>query len=104
MCTTSVQLMMGKSYKKLRFMLSIWFQLFETSARDVTECDNVDAIFLTLAHKLKNHRPMMPPPTFPVSDHGSSTGLHRADVLSITRESSQSGVGSSLDDVSSCWC
>jgi Ras-related protein Rab-33B len=85
-------------------MFSIWFQLFETSARDVTECDNVDAIFLTLAHKLKNHRPMMPPPKFPVSDGGSSTGLHRADVLSITRESAQSGVGSSLDDVSSCWC
>jgi len=104
MCATSVQFMIGKSYKKLRFMCSIWFQLFETSARDVTECDNVDAIFLTLAHKLKNHRPMMPPPTFPVSDRGSSTGLHRADVLSITRESAQSGVGSSLDDVSSCWC
>jgi Ras-related protein Rab-33B len=78
--------------------------LFETSARDVTECDNVDSIFLTLAHKLKNHRPMMPPTTFPVSERGSNTGLHRADVLSITRESAQSGVGSSVDDVSSCWC
>jgi Ras-related protein Rab-33B len=102
MCTTSVQFMMSKSNKKLRFMFSIWFQLFETSARDETECDNVDAIFLTLAHKLKNHRPMMPPPMFPVSDHGSNVGLHRADVLSITREPPPSGVGSSSD--ASCWC
>jgi Ras-related protein Rab-33B len=85
-------------------MFSFCFQLFETSARDETECDNVDAIFLTLAHKLKNHRPMMPPSTFPVNDHGSNRALHRADVLSITRESIPSGVGSSLDDVASCWC
>jgi len=104
MCTTSVWFMIGRGYKILRLMFLIWFQLFETSARDVTECDNVDSIFLTLAHKLKNHRPMMPPPTFPVSERGSNTGLRRADVLSITRESAQSGVGSSVDDVSSCWC
>lgn len=35
--------------------------LFETSARLDSECDNVEAIFLTLAHKLRSCRPFMPP-------------------------------------------
>ncbi|XP_054721173.1 putative Ras-related protein Rab-33 [Uloborus diversus] len=35
--------------------------LFETSATDDNEADHVDAIFMTLAHKLKNHKPMMTP-------------------------------------------
>jgi hypothetical protein len=64
----------------------------------------VEAIFLTLAHKLKNHRPMMPPPMFPIQVNGSNEALHRADVISITRESAPSGVGSSVDDSGSCWC
>lgn len=34
--------------------------LFETSAMDDNEADHVEAIFLTLAHKLKNSKPMMP--------------------------------------------
>jgi len=34
--------------------------LFETSAKDDSHADHVNAIFLTLAHKLKNHRHMMP--------------------------------------------
>jgi len=34
--------------------------LFETSAKDENEADHVDAIFMTLAHKLKNAKPMMP--------------------------------------------
>lgn len=34
--------------------------LFETSAKDDSHADHVSAIFLTLAHKLKNHKPMMP--------------------------------------------
>lgn len=33
--------------------------LFETSARDDSEADHVDAIFMTLAHKLKSSKPMM---------------------------------------------
>ncbi|XP_064480533.1 putative Ras-related protein Rab-33 [Ornithodoros turicata] len=36
--------------------------LFETSAKDDSESDHVEAIFLTLAHKLKSSKPMMPPP------------------------------------------
>lgn len=35
--------------------------LFETSATDDNEADHVEAIFMTLAHKLKNHKPMMTP-------------------------------------------
>ena len=34
--------------------------LFETSAKDDSQADHVNAIFLTVAHKLKNHKPMMP--------------------------------------------
>ncbi|XP_030745854.1 ras-related protein Rab-33B-like [Sitophilus oryzae] len=34
--------------------------LFETSARLDSECDNVEAIFLTLAHKLKNNKRFLP--------------------------------------------
>lgn len=35
--------------------------LFETSAKDDSEFDHVDAIFITLAHKLKNQKQMMQP-------------------------------------------
>jgi len=34
--------------------------LFETSARLDSHCDNVEAIFLTLAHKLKSQKPLIP--------------------------------------------
>ena len=34
--------------------------LFETSAKDDSESDHVEAIFMTLAHKLKLSKPMMP--------------------------------------------
>lgn len=34
------------------------FPLFETSARDPAEKEHVDAIFLTLAYRLKNHKPL----------------------------------------------
>lgn len=34
--------------------------LFETSAKDDEKANHVDAIFLTLAHKLKNSKPLMP--------------------------------------------
>ncbi|XP_044254599.1 ras-related protein Rab-33B-like [Tribolium madens] len=34
--------------------------LFETSARLDSHCDNIEAIFLTLAHKLKSQKPFLP--------------------------------------------
>lgn len=35
--------------------------LFETSAKDDEKANHVEAIFMTLAHKLKNSKPMMTP-------------------------------------------
>ena len=34
------------------------FPLFETSAKDPAEKEHVDSIFLTLAYRLKNHKPL----------------------------------------------
>ncbi|GAA6224065.1 ras-related protein Rab-33B-like isoform X1 [Lates japonicus] len=34
------------------------FPLFETSAKDPTEKEHVDAIFLTIAYRLKSHKPL----------------------------------------------
>ncbi|XP_037542510.1 ras-related protein Rab-33B-like isoform X2 [Nematolebias whitei] len=34
------------------------FPLFETSAKDPAEKEHIDAIFLTLAYRLKNHKPL----------------------------------------------
>ena len=34
--------------------------LFETSAKDDSKSNHVDAIFMTLAHKLRNSKPLMP--------------------------------------------
>nr|CAD7263381.1 unnamed protein product [Timema shepardi] len=68
--------------------------LFETSAYDDSESGHVESIFMTLAHKLKSRRPMMKKQT-------SSHAFHRADVISITRESS---TGRLTDGDNTCWC
>ncbi|KAK3576853.1 hypothetical protein CHS0354_012908 [Potamilus streckersoni] len=44
-----------------KFADSYNMPLFETSAKDDEKANHVDAIFMTLAHKLKNAKPMMPP-------------------------------------------
>ncbi|XP_029967699.1 ras-related protein Rab-33B [Salarias fasciatus] len=41
-----------------RFADSYNFPLFETSAKDPAEKEHVDAIFLTLAYRLKSHKPL----------------------------------------------
>lgn len=51
--------------------------LFETSAKEDKECDNVEAIFLTLAHKLKCQKPMM---------NQDYPQMNRATVLSVDKE------------------
>jgi len=51
--------------------------LFETSAKQDSETDNVEAIFLTLAHKLKSQKPMMKQ-NYPL--------MKRATVLSVDKE------------------
>lgn len=43
-----------------KFADSHTMPLFETSAKDDEKANHVDAIFMTLAHKLKNSKPMMP--------------------------------------------
>ncbi|KAG5884191.1 hypothetical protein JTB14_020714 [Gonioctena quinquepunctata] len=40
--------------------------LFETSARLDSQCDNVEAIFMTLVHKLKNQKKFLPLPSTPI--------------------------------------
>ncbi len=35
--------------------------LFETSAKDDSKADHVDAIFMTLAHKVKQSKPLLAP-------------------------------------------
>ncbi|XP_039253698.2 putative Ras-related protein Rab-33 [Styela clava] len=59
--------------------------LFETSAKDDSECNNVEAIFLTLAHKLKSSKPMM---------GEEYPSVKRATVLSIDKEVLHSSGGS----------
>ncbi|GAB1601674.1 putative Ras-related protein Rab-33 [Argonauta hians] len=61
--------------------------LFETSAKDDEKANHVEAIFMTLAHKLKNSKPMMPSyvPRFtaetsqPVINVGCSPDLQQDD-------------------------
>ncbi|XP_046394071.1 putative Ras-related protein Rab-33 isoform X2 [Ischnura elegans] len=67
--------------------------LFETSAKEESEHGNINGIFLTLAHKLKNQKPMM---------MGSVPSEHllRADVISVTRECSHPA----NDGSSYCYC
>ncbi|XP_070554001.1 putative Ras-related protein Rab-33 [Ptychodera flava] len=59
--------------------------LFETSAKDDNETEHVDAIFMTLAHKLKNHRPMMSPYNPGPGKYGSQD-MKRAKVIGVFRE------------------
>lgn len=72
------------------------FQLFETSAKDDSDCDHVEAIFLTLAHKLKAAKPMMPisPSQFP-DQH-----IHRAHIESVGRERN----GIEVNNSETCYC
>jgi Ras-related protein Rab-33B len=66
--------------------------LFETSALDDSRQDNVEAIFLTLAFKLKDAKPFYVP-----------NQLHRARVQSIDHQNLNSSNASSTDN-GSCYC
>lgn len=73
--------------------------LFETSAKDDSESNHVDAIFLTLAHKLKNSKPMMPSSH---SRHNLSTNR-----IAIQRQPSSHYTITDFDDSEtnqSCFC
>lgn len=58
--------------------------LFETSAKDNSQSDHVESIFLTLAHKLKNSKPMM---------------IQQPAVKHVLLTSQQT-----TDSSASCWC
>uniref|UniRef100_A0A1B6KUP7 Ras-related protein Rab-33B n=1 Tax=Graphocephala atropunctata TaxID=36148 RepID=A0A1B6KUP7_9HEMI len=70
--------------------------LFETSAMSDNEGGTIEAIFLTLAHKLIRQRPMMPVPM--MASLELNENLHRANVISITRSPKQA------DEVSDTTC
>lgn len=46
------------TFSAQRFADNYNFPLFETSARDPLEKEHVESIFLTLAYKMKNHKPL----------------------------------------------
>ena len=74
--------------------------LFETSAKDDARSDHVEAIFMTLAHKLKNSRPMMPPG---VGELGHDQNP-RHPVISIGTSRETPGYRQRSSDSSSCPC
>ncbi|CAG0879711.1 unnamed protein product [Darwinula stevensoni] len=54
---------------------------FETSAKDDSQSDHVESIFLTLAVKLRNSRPMLPEYNL----HLNEDAMRPADVISVRR-------------------
>ncbi|KDR13853.1 ras-related protein Rab-33B-like isoform X1 [Zootermopsis nevadensis] len=70
-----------KRSEALRFSDIHNMPYFETSAQDESESDNVEAIFLTLALKLKNHRPLMLSPLSEVQGSNSVEASHQGFIL-----------------------
>lgn len=68
--------------------------LFETSAKDDERANHVEAIFMTLAHKLKNSKPMMPPH---LARYGS--GFQNNDVVHIYDSPERRGLRRARTDV-----
>ncbi|XP_045203553.2 putative Ras-related protein Rab-33 [Mercenaria mercenaria] len=76
--------------------------LFETSAKDDEKANHVDAIFMTLAHKLKNSKPMMPPH---LANYGS--GYQNEEVVHIHDSPERRGLrraGSDEGNKDGCSC
>ncbi|XP_015905011.1 ras-related protein Rab-33B [Parasteatoda tepidariorum] len=62
--------------------------LFETSATDDREAEHVDAIFMTLAHKLKSRRPMMTSSSLPRSSSNIVASRPASSSVDKEKESS----------------
>lgn len=75
--------------------------LFETSAKDDCEVNHVDAIFLTLAHKLKNSKPMMPPP---IPSSYSRSSMHESKSIKVQPSSYYNRNASNEDQGNGCLC
>ncbi|KAI8798948.1 Ras-related protein Rab-33 [Biomphalaria glabrata] len=65
--------------------------LFETSAKDDDRANHVDAIFMTVAHKLKNAKPMMPV-------HMSN--FHVRDTVHLRESPQHRGLQSAVNPIS----
>lgn len=65
--------------------------LFETSAKDNSKADHVESIFMTLAHKLHNSKPMTFSATYSSDD--TKRLSHAASATYVDNESSNA-----------CWC
>lgn len=74
--------------------------LFETSAKDDSEADHVEAIFMTLAHKLKNCKPLMPPIHARINDD-PKTKVITAQMLAYGADRHQN---SYEDEDKGCFC
>ncbi len=70
--------------------------LFETSAKDDIESDHVEAIFMTLACKLKNSKPMMPLAAGYIG--------YEQHVISVGKTHENSVSGSSEECETTCAC
>ncbi|KAH9496036.1 Ras- protein Rab-33B [Bulinus truncatus] len=74
--------------------------LFETSAKDDDRANHVDAIFMTVAHKLKNAKPMMP---VHISTFNNRETVHLRD--SPQHRGLQSAINpAAVDERSECGC
>ncbi|XP_013772061.1 ras-related protein Rab-33B-like isoform X2 [Limulus polyphemus] len=68
--------------------------VFETSAKDDNEADHVEAIFMTLAHKLKNSKPIMHPLSHDsVSSRSGIVCINKSPITCKSSEDSHSADG-----------
>lgn len=78
--------------------------LFETSAKDDSHFDHVDAIFITLAHKLKNQKIMMQPTyRYPPGDPRRPQVI-RSSSRTLYTESPKHYCNQSRSQESTCAC
>lgn len=83
-----------------KFADSHGMPLFETSAKDDDKANHVDAIFMTVAHKLKNAKPMMP---VHVTSFNARDSVHLRD--SPQNRGLQSAIGANTnEEKSECAC
>ena len=78
-----------------RFADSHNMPLFETSAKDDKQMDHVDSIFMTLAHKLKNAKHMMPPEMAGYGYNERQNGAVQLGVRTIEPNSGRQNDGGS---------
>ncbi|XP_018027010.1 putative Ras-related protein Rab-33 [Hyalella azteca] len=61
--------------------------LFETSAKADSECDHIESIFMTLAHKLQASRPLMSAEVNSAGGGAALEAIHRAETTAALQES-----------------